>query len=149
VEFTVFIAPHNFDVDIADKVTEMRLRELRWYAVLNKNVVIFQCHVSYLHTRTRIQKNIHFSCQLCVTFVVYNFVNIYCHSLNEMSFERSRLTDTHLSSIREVSPTPILKQDIHKRCANKTRRVSWKHDERSWGIKIVSDCTMELWFFEI
>jgi len=36
-KFTTFIAPHNFDVDTADKGTQMRLRELQWYAVLNKN----------------------------------------------------------------------------------------------------------------
>jgi len=77
------------------------------------------------------KKYIYFACHLCVAFVLYNFVNVYCHSLSEMSFERSRLTDTHLSSIRDVAPTPILKQDIHKRRANKTRRVSWKHADRS------------------
>jgi len=43
-----------------------------------------------------------------------------------------------------VAQTPNLKQDIHKLCANKTRRVSWKHDERSWVIKMVSECTMGL-----
>jgi len=52
----MFIAPHNSDVDTADKGTQMRLRELQWYAVLNKNLVILQCHVSYLHTRTQISK---------------------------------------------------------------------------------------------
>jgi len=51
--------------------------------------------------------------------------------LSEMSFERSRWTDTNLSSIREVAQTPDLKQDTHKLYTNKTGRVSSKPDERS------------------
>lgn len=44
MKFTMFIATHNFEIDTADKGTQMRLRELQWYAVLNRNLVIFQCH---------------------------------------------------------------------------------------------------------
>ena len=68
MKFAIFAAPHNYDVDKAYKGTQMRLKELQWDSVVNKNLVIFQCHVSYLKEHG-FPKSIHFACQLCVTFV--------------------------------------------------------------------------------
>jgi hypothetical protein len=38
MKVTMFTAPHNFEVDTADRDTQMRMRELQWDSVLNKNL---------------------------------------------------------------------------------------------------------------